>query len=99
MAFGAFIAARELDLDIPGDVSLVGVDDHEVAVVMGLTTVCQDVVEHGAIAARALLRLLAGEDHATEHRVADVGLVVRRSTRTFGPGPQVRSPLTGNDPI
>jgi DNA-binding LacI/PurR family transcriptional regulator len=80
MAFGAFIAARELDLDIPGDVSLVGVDDHEVAVVMGLTTVRQRVVEHGAMAARALLRRLAGEEHLPEHRVADVELVVRRST-------------------
>jgi DNA-binding LacI/PurR family transcriptional regulator len=79
MAFGAFIAARELDLDIPGDVSLIGVDDHEVAVVMGLTTVRQRVVEHGAMAARALLRHLAGKD-GTEHRLADVELVVRRST-------------------
>jgi DNA-binding LacI/PurR family transcriptional regulator len=86
MAFGAFIAARELDLDIPGDVSLIGVDDHEVAVVMGLTTVRQEVVEHGALAARALLRRLAGEEHAGEHRVADVALVVRRSTRAIGPG-------------
>jgi len=99
MAFGAFIAARELDLDIPGDVSLVGVDDHEVAVVMGLTTVRQQVVEHGAMAARALLRLLAGEDHATEHRVGDVELVVRRSTRAFGPGRSGRSPLTANGSI
>ncbi len=81
MAFGAVIAARELDLDIPGDVSLVGVDDHDVAVVLGLTTVRQHVVEHGAIAARALLRRLAGEDLDTVHCVADVELVVRGSTR------------------
>jgi DNA-binding LacI/PurR family transcriptional regulator len=85
MAFGAFIAARELGLDIPGDVSLVGVDDHEVAVVMGLTTVRQRVVEHGAMAARTLLRRLAGEEHATEHRVADVELIIRRSTRPLDP--------------
>ncbi len=83
MAFGAVIAARELDLDIPGDVSLVGVDDHEVAVALGLTTVRQDVVEHGAMAARALLRRLAGEDHATEHRVGAIDLITRRSTRAI----------------
>jgi LacI family transcriptional regulator, repressor for deo operon, udp, cdd, tsx, nupC, and nupG len=81
MAFGAVIAARELDLDIPGDVSLVGVDDHEVADALGLTTVRQNVVEHGAMAARALLRRLAGEEHTAEHRVGDVELVIRRSTR------------------
>jgi LacI family repressor for deo operon, udp, cdd, tsx, nupC, and nupG len=99
MAFGAFIAARELDLDIPGDLSLVGVDDHEVAVVMGLTTVRQRVVEHGAMAARALLRRLAGAEQDSEHRVADVDLIIRRSTRTLDPGPAGRSPLTRNGPI
>ena len=61
MAFGAFIAARRLELAIPGDVSLVGVDDHEVAEVIGLTTVRQRVVDHGALAARTLLRCLADE--------------------------------------
>jgi DNA-binding LacI/PurR family transcriptional regulator len=84
MAFGAVIAARELDLDIPGDLSLVGVDDHEVAAVLGLTTVRQEVAELGAMAARALLRWLAGEDHTAEHRVGEVELVVRRSTRARG---------------
>ena len=59
MAFGAVIAARDLGLAIPDDVSLIGVDDHEVAEVMGLTTVRQRVVEHGALAARALLRRLS----------------------------------------
>ena len=61
MAFGAVIAARDLGLSIPDDVSLIGVDDHEVAEVLGLTTVRQRVVEHGALAARALLRRLAVE--------------------------------------
>ena len=60
MAFGALIAARELAITIPGDVSLVGVDDHEIAQVMGLTTVRQHVVDHGARAADMLLRRLAG---------------------------------------
>ena len=84
MAFGAVIAARDLGLAIPDDVSLIGVDDHEVAEVMGLTTVRQRVVEHGALAARALLRRLArraGRRAAIEHLVSDAELVVRSSTR------------------
>src|SRR4029078_2125048 len=85
MAFGAVIAARELDLDIPGDLSLVGVDDHEVATVLGLTTVRQEVSELGAMAARALLRWLAGDDLSAEHRVGEVELVTRRSTRVIHP--------------
>jgi LacI family repressor for deo operon, udp, cdd, tsx, nupC, and nupG len=85
MAFGAYIAARELDLDVPGDISLVGVDDHDFAVVMGLTTVRQRVVEQGAMAARTVLRRLASEEHGVEHRVGDIELVVRRSTSTLNP--------------
>jgi LacI family transcriptional regulator, repressor for deo operon, udp, cdd, tsx, nupC, and nupG len=82
MAFGALLAARDLGLDIPSDVSLIGIDDHESAAVMGLTTVRQQVVEHGALAARALLRLLGG---SVRHpaAIADTvngELVVRRST-------------------
>ena len=83
MAFGAVIAARDLGLAIPDDVSLIGVDDHEVAEVMGLTTVRQRVVEHGALAARALLRRLTGQPLARglEHLVSDAELVIRPSTR------------------
>jgi LacI family transcriptional regulator, repressor for deo operon, udp, cdd, tsx, nupC, and nupG len=81
MAFGALIAARELSIDIPGDVSLVGVDDHEIAEVMGLTTVRQHVVEHGARAAATLLRRLAGDRTEPDHEIRQVELVVRGSTR------------------
>ena len=96
MAIGVLLATRDLRLDIPGDVSLVGVDDHECAEVMGLTTVRQDVVEHGATAARALLRQVlapAGATSGTLRRraspaVSPTQLVVRRSTR----------PLEGVDP-
>jgi DNA-binding LacI/PurR family transcriptional regulator len=91
MAFGALLAARDLGLDIPGDVSLVGVDDHESAEVMGLTTVRQPVVEHGALAARTLLRQLAGSGRATRRAgppvtVEKSELVVRRSTRPLRGG-------------
>jgi DNA-binding LacI/PurR family transcriptional regulator len=88
MAFGALIAARELALTIPGDVSLVGVDDHEIAQVMGLTTVRQHVVDHGARAADMLLRRLAGEAGSAEvaHEVRPLELVVRTSTGRHGAG-------------
>ncbi len=90
MAFGAVIAVRDLGLSIPDDVSLVGVDDHEVAEVLGLTTVRQRVVEHGALAARALLRRLGASGppiRAIDHLVSDAELVVRSSTRPPDLGP------------
>ena len=43
MAFGVLWAARERGLSVPGDLSVVGVDDHDGAPVVGLTTVHQDV--------------------------------------------------------
>ncbi len=80
MALGALLAAADLGLDVPGDVSLVGVDDHETSALVGLTTVRQLVVEQGAVATRLLLRQLGGEVMAPHHDVHDVTLVVRRST-------------------
>ena len=86
MAFGAVIAAHELGIDIPRDVSLIGVDDHEAAQVLGLTTVRQGVVEHGARAAAVLLCSLGGEGGDPFHEVRPIELVVRRSTRRAEPG-------------
>ena len=83
MAFGAVLAARELGVDVPGELSLVGVDDHEVAQVIGLTTVSQRVAEHGAVAARALLRRLSGEPEGLEPVAPDPELIVRTSTRRY----------------
>lgn len=60
MAFGAIQAIHDRGLSIPEDVSVVGVDDHDVAAVVGLTTVHQDVDQHGARAARLMIDQLAG---------------------------------------
>lgn len=82
IAFGAMAAARALGLDIPGDLSIVGVDDHTLASVMGLTTVRQDVQAQGAAAAELLLdTLIAGHrlDPGVD-RIIPTELVVRSST-------------------
>lgn len=80
MAFGALLAAREADVDIPGDVSLIGVDDHELAVVVGLTTVRQLVTEQGARATRVLLDELGGAAADVAHVETPIELVVRTTT-------------------
>jgi len=85
MAFGALLAARHLGLDIPGDVSLVGVDDHEMAAPMALTTVRQHVVDVGARAAAALLHQLGAHAAVVQHDVRPVELVRRGSTRRIDP--------------
>lgn len=78
IAFGALQAARRLGLRVPEDVSIVGIDDHPLAEVMGLTTVRQDVAAQGVLAAEMALRRL--EHRRVEDVVMSHELVVRSST-------------------
>lgn len=80
MAMGALWAARERGVDVPGDLSILGVDDHDVSGVVGLSTVHQDVAEHGARAARVMIQLLAGDDVSAVRQNADIRLVQRLTT-------------------
>ncbi len=84
MAFGVMLAAEERGIRIPDDLSLVGVDDHDVAAVVGLTTVHQDVAEHGARAARLVLDQLVEHTDPVATELAPVRLIVRRSTAPPG---------------
>lgn len=77
-AFGVMLAARELGLRIPEDLSLVGVDDHEESELVGLTTVRQNVAEQGRSVAELLLEELRGE--GMRHVDVPTELVVRSST-------------------
>lgn len=59
MAIGAVHAVREAGLRVPEDVSVIGIDDHEMAEFFDLTTVAQPVHEQGRLAARLLLAQIA----------------------------------------
>jgi LacI family repressor for deo operon, udp, cdd, tsx, nupC, and nupG len=94
MAIGALKVARDAGLPVPGALSVVGFDDHDVAEYMGLTTVRQDVVVHGEMVAREVLALLgSGVATAAVDRPLHLPtrLVVRAST---GPAAaRVRPPV------
>ena len=60
MALGVVLAAQRAGLDVPGDVSVMGIDGHEYGEVVGLTTVAQDPVAQGRTAARAVLAEVDG---------------------------------------
>jgi LacI family transcriptional regulator len=77
-ALGVLEAADDLGLDVPGDLSVVGFDDIEIARYAGLTTVAQPLEESGTRGARMLLGSLEGEGSGAE-RLA-LRLVVRRTT-------------------
>jgi DNA-binding LacI/PurR family transcriptional regulator len=80
MAAGALEAARSLGVAVPGDVSIVGFDDHDLAAVIGLTTVRQQVRILGERGALRLLAEMAEPGSGGPHEVCDVELIVRRTT-------------------
>jgi len=79
MAVGALLAAQELGLRVPEDVSVIGVDGHELSAVFGLTTIDQFPHGQGERAAETLLAEL-GEAVAAPPASLPFELVVRRST-------------------
>ncbi|MEY2847778.1 MAG: hypothetical protein RI885_443 [Actinomycetota bacterium] len=55
MAFGAMLAARDLGLQVPDDLSVVGIDDHRLSDFYGLTTVAQHPFDQGRLAVKILM--------------------------------------------
>ena len=82
MALGAIRAASERGVAVPGELSVVGFDDIQLAghVQPPLTTLRQDKAGLGARAADALMRLIAGDGARPEALTLPVELVVRGST-------------------
>ncbi len=89
LAIGALWALRRAGLDVPGDVSIVGFDDHEMAPMLDLTTVAQGAADQGAVAAQLLLQVLQGEvGDGREPVLLPTRLVLRGTT---SPPASVRS--------
>ncbi|HJV99348.1 MAG TPA: LacI family DNA-binding transcriptional regulator [Arthrobacter sp.] len=86
MAMGAYRAAAELGLSIPGDLSVVGFDDQELIAANlypGLTTVALPHYEMGAWAAESLIDAIEGKTDlalmASHPTILDCPLVARDS--------------------
>ena len=70
MAFGAWSALDARGLSWPDDMAVVGIDDHELAAMVGLTTVRLSPRDLGAAAAKRLLQLIQ-EDGAFDASSSD----------------------------
>ena len=79
IAIGVILAARQLGIAVPGQLSVIGIDDHELAELFGLTTIRQEPARQGAQAVEAVLAELAERREARAVRVP-VAMVVRSST-------------------
>ncbi len=82
MAMGALYAVRAANLRVPQDISVIGIDDHEMAAFLDLTTVAQPVHEQGRLAAELLLDELAlgGEGAPPAAVTVPTKLIVRGTT-------------------
>ncbi len=82
MAMAGLSLALASGISVPGDISITGFDDIELAAHLQppLTTVNTDVVAWGRAAATGLLELIDHQTPATPHHLPDSRLVVRSST-------------------
>ncbi|MDJ0336395.1 LacI family DNA-binding transcriptional regulator [Salinibacterium sp. G-O1] len=82
MAIGAILAARDLGLSVPDDVSIIGVDDHELAEFFGLTSIAQFPALQGEMAVDILMDQLHPDHtaHASSNTPLPFELIVRSST-------------------
>lgn len=86
MAFGAMRAMRRHGL-VPGrDMSIIGIDGHDMSDYMDLTTVAQPVYEMGRMASQSLLAQLRGDTtDANQSIFMPTQLIVRGSTSPATP--------------
>jgi DNA-binding LacI/PurR family transcriptional regulator len=87
-AMGVLAAADQAGLRVPGELSVIGFDDIESAMLLGLSTVRQPLEDSGAEAARRLCALLRGEPMGPLRQQLPLEVVHRSSTaRLRGSGP------------
>jgi len=79
-AAGAIEAARRMGRTVPGDVSVVGFDDIEMAEHLGLTTVRQPLYRSGELGMTLLLEALGAEPPEPTVHELDLELVRRATT-------------------
>jgi DNA-binding LacI/PurR family transcriptional regulator len=80
VAVGAIIAARRTGIEVPGELSVVGVDGHEYAEMFSLTTVEQSPRAQGAAIVGLLMEHLDGRRSDPVTLLHPTRLVVRSST-------------------
>lgn len=87
LAVGLLQAARELDLKIPEQLSVVSFDNTVLASVTApaLTVIAQPIADMGKLAVSLLLQEIRGEQPVTQRIILRPELIVRGSTATMRP--------------
>ncbi|TCD53817.1 LacI family transcriptional regulator [Alloscardovia theropitheci] len=80
LAIPFIFAYREMGMDIPATISVMGYDNSNFAGEIGLTTIKQKPLDMAILAAHKTLRLIEDDYSAATHDVIPVKLVVRKTT-------------------
>lgn len=81
MAIGLMTEAVRRGYSVPGDISVVGFDDHDMSELFGLTTIRQGVRDSGRLAGQLILDTLDGDREGDfEHIDLGLELILRSST-------------------
>lgn len=81
LAVGVLLAAKDLGLSVPNDLSIVGVDNHDLSEFFGITTINQNVHGQAAQLVRTMLQLLDDPEQEVPDQLEwPVELIVRSST-------------------
>ncbi len=83
IAIGALDACRKLGVGVPGDLSIIGVDDMPMASwsMIGLTTIRQPIWEIGTRAARRVVeRIKFGRSEGAQHDILPTSFIRRNTT-------------------
>jgi DNA-binding LacI/PurR family transcriptional regulator len=79
LAYGALGALRRRGVGVPAQLSVVGIDDHDMSALLDLTTMRQQVFEQGVVAAQMIVDQLAA-DREPDEVLLPTELIVRQST-------------------
>jgi DNA-binding LacI/PurR family transcriptional regulator len=79
-ALGLIEAARELNLKVPDDLSVIGYDDIDMAYYAQLTTVRQQLFESGVQGVELLLEAIEEPGMPPVHRQLTTELIIRQTT-------------------
>jgi len=88
-AMGVLEAARDLQLRVPHDLSVIGFDDIDMAEYLGMTTVQQPLFTSGMRGVEILLSLIAGETPDVQSEILPIHLVARATTAPPGLKPEI----------
>ena len=87
MAAGVLRAARDMNITVPGDLSIIGVDDIPMSAYMTppLTTLRQDFQQIGREAGKFLVDAIKYPKRPCQHSLLPAQLIIRRSTSSYKP--------------